>query len=91
MFINIDVEVEEAEKLLDLIVALKTKMEEYNAPPIPVVKKKETQEPVNEKTPRHRCGTCKYEKSRSVTEPPCSTCDIANGTYDNWEAKEEKE
>ena len=70
MIIHMDIDVNETEKLLDLIVALKTRMEEYNAPPIPVVETK-------------RCETCKY-KNTCITEFPCNKCGIREGKYNFW-------
>ena len=113
---NIFIEPEEIEKLADLILALRTKMDEHNIKGINIKTGKVNynepyNKPGNEKEREwkyksaplfnvnsntvshldvHRCETCAYESLR-ISEPPCYSCGIEEGRYDNWKERTEIE
>ena len=103
---NIFIEPEEIEKLADLILALRTKMEEHNVKAVNIKTGKVNYSELCDKPKSERyvwddkkhklvpikrsCDTCAYESLR-FDEPPCNSCGIEEGRYENWKERTEIE
>ena len=85
---NIFIEPEEIEKLADLILALRTKMDEFNVKDINIKSGEATYKWANKKhkpIPIYKnCDNCAYH-SLTVYDSPCSSCDEHN----NWKERTE--
>ena len=101
---KIEMEPQEFEKLLDTIVALETRMEEWDVKSVNIKTgevdyKKLYDKPKSgryvwddkkHKPLFHNCDDCAYS-GLSLNDGPCYTCGIEEGRYDNWKERTEIE